>query len=119
MMDGTRNVVKTQEVVGVDVKDENKDNLGKIEEVMLDKESGRVAYAVLACGGFLGIGEKLFAIPWHAFHYDPEQKAFLLDADKEKLKNAPSFDKDHWPDMADRTWGQSVSNYYGSQPYWE
>jgi hypothetical protein len=118
-MDTMRNVVKTKEVVGLDVLNGSKENLGKIEEIMLDKISGRVAYVVLSCGGFLGMGEKLFAIPWNAFHYDPKEKAFLLKIDKEKLKNAPSFDKNNWPDMADRIWGESLSKYYSSKSYWE
>ncbi len=118
-MERKRNVVKTKEVVGVKVIDSAKESLGEIEEIMLDKLSGRVAYVVLSCGGFLGMGEKLFAVPWKAFHYDSEEDAFILNVDKEKFKKAPSFNKELWPDMEDRTWGQSVSDYYGTKSYWD
>lgn len=114
------NVVKAKdEVINVKVKNPADEDLGKICEVMLDKTSGRVAYAVLESGSFLGMGGKLFALPWDAIHYDPVKECFLLNVDKEKLKNAPGFDKDHWPDMADRSWGESVSKYYGAKSYWE
>lgn len=119
-MEHSTNVVKAKdEVVGVDVCNRAGEDLGSIEEVMLDKASGQVAYVVLNCGTFLGMGGKLFAVPWNAISYDSDKEAFRLDMDKEKLKNAPGFDKDHWPDMADRTWGQTISSYYKTKPYWE
>jgi hypothetical protein len=85
---------------------------------MLDVGSGRVAYAVLSSGGFLGIGDKLLAIPWHALTLDTGRKCFVLNMTAERVKNAPGFDKDHWPSMADQTWATSVHQYYGSEPYW-
>ncbi len=95
------------------------DKLGDIEDIMIDVPSGRVAYAVLSRGGVLGIGEKLFAIPWDALALDADRECFVLDIDEERLRNAPGFDKDHWPSMADRTWGAEVYSYYNRQPYWE
>jgi hypothetical protein len=86
---------------------------------MLDVPSGRVAYAVLSSGGFLGIGDKLFAIPWSALTLDADNKCFILNIDKERLKNAPGFDKDHWPSMADQRWATEVHSYYQRRPYWE
>jgi sporulation protein YlmC with PRC-barrel domain len=94
------------------------ERLGEITDIMLDVPSGRVAYAVLSFGGFLGLGDKLFAVPWQALTLDADQKRFILDVDKELLKNAPGFDKDHWPAMADPQWAQSIHSYYGSEPYW-
>lgn len=81
---------------------------------MLDMESGEVSYAVLSFGGFLGIADKLFAVPWSALKLDTENKRFTLDVDKEKLESAPGFDKDNWPDMADPTWQDSIHSYYGT-----
>lgn len=113
-------VVKAREnVVDVDVKNPAKENLGKIEEIMIDKLSGRVAYLVLSAGGFLGIGEKYFPLPWNSIKYDTNEDCFILNMDKERFKNAPGFDKNSWPDMADRQWGEKVSQYYGTRPYWE
>ncbi|HUY13651.1 MAG TPA: PRC-barrel domain-containing protein [Terriglobia bacterium] len=94
------------------------EDLGTIEHLMIDLATGRVAYAVLSFGGFLGMGDKLFAIPWSALTLNTVEKRFILNADKELLKRAPGFDKDHWPNMADRTWGAGVYNYYGAKPYW-
>ena len=95
------------------------ETIGEIEEIMLDVRGGRIAYVVLAVGGFLGIAEKYFAIPWHAFTMDTDNHRFILDVDKERLKNAPGFDKDHWPAMADQSWALQVHTYYSTRPYWE
>jgi sporulation protein YlmC with PRC-barrel domain len=94
------------------------EDVGKVKDIMLDVSSGRIAYAVLSSGGFLGIGDKLLAIPWHALTLDTEQKCFVLSMTAEGVRNAPGFDKDHWPSMADQTWATSVHQYYGSEPYW-
>jgi sporulation protein YlmC with PRC-barrel domain len=95
------------------------EDLGEITDIMIDVPSGRVAYAVLSFGGFLGMGDKLFAIPWQALQLDPENKCFILDVDRERLRSAPGFDKDHWPSMADQRWATDIHSYYGSRPYWE
>jgi len=94
------------------------EKLGEITDIMLDVPSGRIAYAVLSFGGFLGLGDKLFAVPWQALTLDADRKRFILDVDRELLKNAPGFDKDSWPSMADPQWAQSIYSYYGSEPYW-
>ena len=94
------------------------DELGEIKDIMLDVRSGRVAYAVLSSGGFLGLGDKLFAIPWSALTLDADRKCFVLDVDKEHLKEAPGFDEDHWPTMADPSWAKQVHEFYGQQTYW-
>jgi len=95
------------------------EDLGKIEAIMLDVPRGRVAYAVLSFGGFLGMGDKLFAIPWETLTLDADRECFILDVDKERLKSAPGFDKSHWPAMADPQWANNIHSYYGSRPYWE
>jgi sporulation protein YlmC with PRC-barrel domain len=95
------------------------EDLGKIEHLMIDLERGRIAYAVLSFGGFLGMGDKLFAIPWSALALDTVEKRFILNVNKELLKSAPGFDKDRWPNMADQAWGAKVFKYYGAKPYWD
>jgi hypothetical protein len=81
---------------------------------MIDTRTGRVNYAVLSFGGFLGMGEKLFAVPWNALTLDTKNHRFILNVDKERLKSAPGFDKDHWPDMADPSWINQIHTYYGT-----
>lgn len=95
------------------------ETLGEIEAIMLDVRGARIAYAVLAVGGLLGIGEKFFAIPWRSLTLDTDNRQFILDVDKERLKNAPGFDKNQWPSMADRSWATDVHAYYGIAAYWE
>lgn len=111
-----RHIINTEDVIGVAVQNLDGESLGKIEALMLDKVEGRVAYVVLSFGGFLGMGDKLFALPWSAFSYNPLKDCFSLAIDKEKLKNSPGFDKDHWPDMSNPTWGATISNYYQGIP---
>ncbi|MCC4770195.1 hypothetical protein FXV91_08295 [Methanosarcina sp. DH2] len=94
------------------------EDLGKIEELMVDVDDGRIAYAVLSFGGFLGMGDKLFAIPWQAFRLKLHDHAFLLDVPKETLENAEGFDKDNWP-VTSREWLSRNYTYYGYQPYWQ
>lgn len=106
-------------LTGDDVYNLQGEDLGEIKEIMLDMRSGRVAYAVLSFGGFLGMGEKLFAVPWGALKLDAANKRFVLNVEKERLETAPGFDKDHWPDMADQTWGRDIHTYYGTTPYWD
>jgi sporulation protein YlmC with PRC-barrel domain len=94
------------------------EDVGKIKDIMLDVRSGRVAYAVLSSGGFLGMGDTLRAIPWSALTLDTDQKVFRVDITAERIKSEPGFDKDHWPSMADVSWGTSMHQYYNRQPYW-
>ena len=112
-------VMASSTLEGNDVVNRQGDKLGDIEEIMLDVPSGQIAYAVLAAGGFLGMGEKFFAIPWQALTLDTDNKCFILDIDKERMERAPGFDKDHWPSMADTTWARDIHSYYGATPYWE
>ena len=90
------------------------DDLGEIKELMIDMASGQVAYAVLSFGGLLGMGDKLFAVPWSALTLDAEDKRFTLALDAKVLKDAPGFEKDHWPSMADAAWARSVHTFYGA-----
>ncbi len=101
-------------LMGNDVFNRQDEDLGDIKEIMLDVPAGRISYAVLSYGGILGMGEKLFAVPWHALTLDTEHKRFTLDVSKERLENAPGFDKDHWPNMSDRGWAQNIHAYYGT-----
>ena len=101
-------------LIGNDVYSQNNEDLGDIKEIMLDTNSGKVCYAVLSYGGFLGMGEKLFAVPWHALKLDTDNKRYVLNIDSAKLDSAPGFDKDHWPNMVDETWANSIHSFYGT-----
>jgi len=114
-----RRVLSAGTLAGDRVRNPAGEDLGKIEEIMIDIPSGQVAYAVLSFGGFLGMGNKLFAVPWKAMTLDEDAHEFILNVDKETLERAPGFDKDNWPDMADPQWGSQVYTHYGYKPYWE
>lgn len=103
-------------LLGEDVVNNEEDDLGDIKEIMIDMRTGQVAYAVLSFGGLLGIGEKLFAVPWQALQLDTVNKRFVLNVDKERLESAPGFDADAWPDMTDTTWATQINTFYGTDP---
>jgi sporulation protein YlmC with PRC-barrel domain len=119
MKDNPR-VLSASTIIGDKVVNTAGEQLGSITELMIDLDEGRIAYAVLSFGGILGMGNKLFAIPWEALRIDTENHAFILDIDKEVLENAPGFDKDHWPDNAkyEAGWLLGLYEYYGYSPYW-
>ena len=109
-------VMGADTLVGNDVYNHKDEDLGDIKEIMLDMRSGKVNYAVLSFGGFLGLGDKLFAVPWDALTLDTKNKRFVLNVDKDQLKDAPGFDKDKWPNMADQSWATKIHTYYGTTP---
>lgn len=115
----SKSVVKTDEIIGTNVTNTEGENLGEITEIIIDKLSGKVRYVVLSFGGLFGLGDKLFALPWDILKYDETEDAFLVNIDKEKLKNAPGFDKNNWPNMADRQWDTEINKYYGTRSYLE
>jgi len=115
----TRRTLSASTLIGDGVRNTAGDSLGKIEELMIDLPTGQVAYAVLSFGGFLGMGDKLFAIPWSALRLDEDAHEFVLSVSKERLEKAPGFDKSNWPDMTDPSWGRSIHDYYGQEVYWE
>lgn len=86
--------------------------IGEIDDYMLDLDRGCVEYAVLTFGGFLGMGEKLFAIPWQSMRLDTENRAWMLDVSKERLQQAPGFNRDNWPDMGDMDYRRSLSTFW-------
>jgi sporulation protein YlmC with PRC-barrel domain len=104
-------------LIGNDVYNQQDEDLGDVKEIMLDMSTGRVSYAVLSFGGILGMGEKLFAVPWNALTLDTKNKRFTLNVTKASLDQAPGFDKDSWPNMADQAWARGIHDYYGTQPY--
>jgi sporulation protein YlmC with PRC-barrel domain len=106
-------------LMGDQVRNLEGEKLGHLEEIVIDLDGGLVAYAVLATGGFLGLGDKFFAIPWDLLTVDTDNEEVVIDVSKEILEDAPGFDKDNWPDINDRSWVGEVYRYYGREPYWE
>ena len=106
-------------VIDTDVKNFEGEDIGSVKEIMIDVTHGKIAYAVLSFGGFMGLGEKLFAIPWQAFTVDTVDEKFILNVKKETLEKAEGFDKDNWPDMADVQWNYNTYTFYGYEPYWD
>ncbi|MBA2649296.1 MAG: PRC-barrel domain-containing protein [Legionella sp.] len=110
MENHSENIVRTEEVIGKDVKSQNLESIGSIKEIVLDKYTGEARYVVLGFGGFMGLGEDYFAFPWKSISYNKNEEAFILNVDKDKLKTEYGFNKDKWPDMA--TWPTTVDKYY-------
>jgi len=109
-------VHKASDLIGGDVKNPQGEDLGEIQDLVINPESGNVEYAVLSFGGFLGMGDKLFALPWRVLEpvhdKDGDQGHFLLSVDKERLKTSPGFPKDNWPDLSSPDWAKSVHEFY-------
>ncbi len=111
-------LISSDKVGGTSVENTNGDNLGHIRDIMIDKPSGKVGYAVLKYGSFLGMGGKLFALPWDQLKYDKERGAYIVDIPAETLKSAPSFEETSQPDWSDPSWNRSLHDYYGSGADW-
>src|SRR6185312_2408542 len=111
-------LIASDRVEGTAVRRPNGDRLGHIERLMIDKVSGRVSYAILGFGGFLGIGTSLLPLPWGRLTYSPKFEAYVLDIDDEELKRAPSFRADKDFDWGDRSQEAALHRYYGIPPYW-
>ncbi len=101
------------------VTNEKGDDLGKVEDIMVDLESGRISFVVITTGGMLGRDSRLFAVPWEALRISMHDKKFILNVTKETLDNAPSFNRNNWPDLANLSWLREVYSYYGYEPYWK
>jgi sporulation protein YlmC with PRC-barrel domain len=112
-------LLRSSKVIGMDVRNAAKESLGDIQDVVLEQPTGTVAYGVLSFGGFLGMGDKLFAVPWAALKVTEDRKAFTLDVPKDRLQKAPGFAKSEWPDLNNRQWGKDIHTYYAVTPYWE
>ena len=111
-MENYRKVLSCSTLTGDRVRNKSDEDLGKVEEIMIDVETGNVAYVVLSYGGILGMGTKLFAVPWDAFELSEEEHEFILDVSKEKLDRAPGFDKNNWPESGDPQFYEDTDRYW-------
>lgn len=107
-------LISADKVQGTSLYSRDGDDLGEVESVMIDKPTGKVAYAVVAFGGFLGMGQQRRALPWSALHYDTRQNGYVVNAGNDVIRNTPEMSKDY----ADRSWGSRLHEHYGVPPYW-
>ena len=94
------------------------ENIGKIDDVMIDKTSGNVAYAIMSFGGFLGMGNSYHPVPWPVLKYDTGLGGYVVNLSKEQLQASPSYTTGDEPDWDDRGYDKHVYNYYNTNPYW-
>ncbi|MDF2530157.1 MAG: PRC-barrel [Gammaproteobacteria bacterium] len=107
-----RSLMTASQLIGQNVINSQDEDIGKIKELVIGLSSGKITYAVLSFGGFLGMGDKLFAVPFHLLKINPKKDFVILDIEKSKLENAPGFDKHHWPDLNEPKWAESIEKYY-------
>ncbi len=111
-------ILSATSLEGNEVVNTQGEDLGNIKDFMIDTTDGKVTYAVLKFGSFLGMGGKLFAVPLAAMKVDTENEKFIFDQSKESLKQAPGFDEDNWPNFADREWATSIHSHYNVPTNW-
>ena len=114
----TSRLISSEKVTGTSVENTKGDSLGHIEEIMIDKISGQVGYAVLNYGSFLGMGGKLFALPWDILKYDTRRSAYVVGIPEERLKGGPSYDVGTEPNWGDPRYAKELHDYYGSNADW-
>ncbi|MFZ5829348.1 MAG: PRC-barrel domain-containing protein [Planctomycetota bacterium] len=114
-------IVRLSDIQGLDVHNRANEDLGDIQDLVIDTSSGKIRYAVVSFGGVLGIGDKYFAIPWEKLSFVSEgttsagtskKEHVVLDLPKEVLENAPGFNQNQWPNFADRSWSNTIDQYY-------
>ena len=115
--DETDRLISSDKAVGTAVYNRQGEHLGSVYNLMIDKYSGQVAYAVMSFGGFLGMGESYHPLPWRRLTYDTRQGGYVVDLDRTRLEKAPSYTSRTAPDWADRTYGHRVDEFYGVPPY--
>jgi hypothetical protein len=109
-----RDLIESDRVEGTPVYRSNGDRIGHIQRIMIEKVSGKATYAIMNFGGFLGMGEDSYPLPWSVLTYNTDLGGYEVNLTDEQLKGAPAYDDSEW----DRDYGKRVSDYYGVPPYW-
>ena len=115
--DETDRLISSDKAVGTAVYNRHGEHLGSVYNLMVDKYSGQVAYAVISFGGFLGIGESYHPLPWRALTYDTRKGGYIVDIDRTRLETAPSYTSSTVPNWSDRDYGRRIDDFYGVPPY--
>jgi sporulation protein YlmC with PRC-barrel domain len=116
--ESTHKLIAASRVAGTAVQNSAGERLGTLEDVLIDKQSGRVVYALLSFGGFLGIGDKHHPLPWQSLEYDPTSGRYTVNLARERLEGAPVIDEGSYAPLEDVAWGKRVHDYYDVAPYW-
>ncbi|MDV2984564.1 UNVERIFIED_CONTAM: PRC-barrel domain-containing protein [Methylobacteriaceae bacterium AG10] len=114
----THSLIASDRVIGTEVRRADGSKVGRIERLMLDKRSGRVAYAVMSFGGFLGMGEEYYTLPWAVLRYDTGLDAYVVDITEAQLRDAPARSPEGGDPEDERAWEEHVHRYYNAAPYW-
>lgn len=113
------NLLSATSLIGNSVRNTAGQDLGTVKEFMIDTRTGNITYAVLSFGGFMGLGNKLFAVPYPLLRVDTTNECYVLNIEKELLKDAPGFDSSNWPDAANYDFVNKVYSYYGYDPFYD
>jgi PRC-barrel domain protein len=108
----TARLIASDKVEGTAVYDRKGNHLGQVHHLMIDKHTGQIAYAVMYFGGFLGIGENFYPLPWKVLNYGPNLGGYIVDLDRNRLDKAPSFESDNMPDWSDRRYTGRIDEYW-------
>src|SRR5215218_8512532 len=114
----TRNLIASDKVEGTPVRRSDGEKIGTIERVMIEKRSGKVAYAVMSFGGFMGLGEDYYTLPWSVLKYNTQLDAYELNLTEDQLRGAPQRTAEGGDASFDREWEEHVHRYYNATPYW-
>jgi sporulation protein YlmC with PRC-barrel domain len=117
-MDLTPHLVSASKLDNYSIVNTAGEDLGQVQDLMLDMSTGQIAYAIISFGGFLGVSDKWFAVPWEAMTWSPENKRLVLNVSRELLKNAPGLDKTRWQEELDSKWLGESSEYFGFPAAW-
>ena len=117
-LDETASVISAAKVTGTNVYSTDGDHLGEIQDVMIDKRSGKIAYAVLSFGGLLGIGQRYHPLPWATLKYDTRQGGYVVGINADQLEDAPTYGVNEMPAWGDRAYETRIHDYYKAVPYW-
>lgn len=116
---GHTNAILASRVAGTEVHDPSGTHLGEVEDVVLDKTSNNIMFAVLSFGGVLGVGEKYHPVPWNELNYDPSQKAYVINRSKDELKAAPADSLSELTSGDGMAYRDRVYDYYKAPRYWD
>jgi hypothetical protein len=112
----TFGLISSEEVEGATVFDHDGNEIGEVDHLMIDKSSGNVRYAVMSFGGFLGLGQSHYPLPWNSLEYDRNREGYIANVTEQQLKDAPEYGEDKW---TDRDWESRLHEHYRAEPYWD